>query len=205
MWRHEASGQFYSKSCYRFLFAGSITFEPWKRLWKTWAPPQCKFFLWLAMKNKCWNVDRLEKRGLPHPEVCPLCDQEQETIHHLLNRCIFARQFEHSILSPFDLGHLTSGNDEFSFSEWWRQVCNRVHKDRKRGSTLNSIIIMGVWCLWLHRNRVVFDGVAPSIGRLQRSSIDELMCWGMAGPQNLESLGLGRALNVVGSSFISTV
>jgi hypothetical protein len=34
-WRHDASGKFSSKSCYRILFAGSATFEPWKRLWKT--------------------------------------------------------------------------------------------------------------------------------------------------------------------------
>jgi hypothetical protein len=45
VWRHEASGLFSSKSCYNVLFFGSTVFEPWKRLWKTWAPPKCKFFL----------------------------------------------------------------------------------------------------------------------------------------------------------------
>lgn len=39
----------------------------------------------------------------------------------------------------------------------WRQVCNRVHKDRKK--VLNIVIILEAWCLWLHRNRVVFDGM----------------------------------------------
>jgi hypothetical protein len=116
MWRHEASGQFSSKSCCNILFVGSTIFEPWKRLWKTLATPKCKFFLWLAMKNKCWTADRLEKRGLPHPEVCPLCDQEQETIQHLLNTCIFSSQFWHSILSSFGLGHLTPAVDESSFA-----------------------------------------------------------------------------------------
>jgi hypothetical protein len=36
VWRHEASGQFTSKSCYNVLFSGFITFEPWQRLWKSW-------------------------------------------------------------------------------------------------------------------------------------------------------------------------
>jgi len=40
---------------------GFITFEPWKRLWKSWAPPKCKFFLWLAIRNKCCTSDRLER------------------------------------------------------------------------------------------------------------------------------------------------
>jgi hypothetical protein len=35
VWMHTASGQFSSKSCYRAFFMGSISFEPWKRLWKT--------------------------------------------------------------------------------------------------------------------------------------------------------------------------
>jgi hypothetical protein len=56
VWRHEAFGRFSSKSCYSVLFTGSIPFEPWKRLWKSWAPPKCKTFLWLAMRN---NVGQL--------------------------------------------------------------------------------------------------------------------------------------------------
>jgi len=59
VWMHIASGQFSSKSCYRAFFMGSISFEPWKRLWKAWAPPKCKFFLWLAIRNKCWAANNL--------------------------------------------------------------------------------------------------------------------------------------------------
>jgi hypothetical protein len=101
-WRHVTSGVLSSKSCYQSLFAGSAPFEPWKRFWKTWTPPKCKFFLWLAMKNRCWTADRLEKRGLPHPVVCPLCDQEQETIQDLLISC-FAHQFWQFVI-PFWFG-----------------------------------------------------------------------------------------------------
>jgi hypothetical protein len=31
-------------SAYRAFFTGSVTFGPWQRLWKTWAPAKCKFF-----------------------------------------------------------------------------------------------------------------------------------------------------------------
>jgi hypothetical protein len=48
---------------------GAISFEPWKRLWKSWAPRKCKFFRWLAIRNKCWTADRLQRKGLPHPVV----------------------------------------------------------------------------------------------------------------------------------------
>jgi hypothetical protein len=35
----------------------------------------------------------LARRGLDHPDKCPLCDQEEESIDHLLVSCVFARQF----------------------------------------------------------------------------------------------------------------
>jgi hypothetical protein len=143
--RHEASGLFSSKSCYNVLFFGSTVFEPWERLWKTWAPPKCKFFLWLAIRNRCCIADRLQKRGMPHPDVCPMCDQAQETIQHLLNACILAGQFWHKVLAVFGLEHLTPAADEESFADWWGKVSLKVIKTRKKG--LNSLIILGAWCL----------------------------------------------------------
>jgi len=90
-WMFDTSGTFSTRSAYRAFFVGSIGFEPWKRLWKSWAPNKCKTFVWLAIRNRCWTADRLQKRGLPHPVRCPLCDQEEETIQQLLTTCVFAR------------------------------------------------------------------------------------------------------------------
>jgi hypothetical protein len=66
--------------------------------------------------------------------IQPLCDQEQETTYHLLNTCIFARQFWHSISSPFGLGHLTPASDEFSLAEWWRQAVAEPATDPRLGT-----------------------------------------------------------------------
>jgi hypothetical protein len=74
------------------MFIGSIKFLAWRRIWKTWAPANCKFFIWLAINNRCWTSDQLAKRGLPHQAACPLCDQDVETINHILVSCVFARE-----------------------------------------------------------------------------------------------------------------
>ena len=78
-WKHTSSGHFSSKSAYRAFFTGAIAFEPWKRLWRSWAPLRCKLFLWLAIRNRCWTSDRLARRGLPHLVRCSFCDQDDET------------------------------------------------------------------------------------------------------------------------------
>jgi hypothetical protein len=86
-----ASGNYSASSAYKALFQGSIGFEPAERVWKSWAPRKCKFFIWLVEHDRCWTADRLARRGLDHPDCLPLCDQDDESINHLLVSCVFSR------------------------------------------------------------------------------------------------------------------
>jgi hypothetical protein len=108
-------------------------------------PPKYNFFVWLAIRNKCWTADRLWRKRLLHPVVCPLCDQEQETILHLLCSCSFARLFWHIIFSSLRMGHLTPAREADSFVDWWDNVQRRVPKQIRKD--IHSLIILGVWCL----------------------------------------------------------
>lgn len=59
---------------------------------------------WLVVHNWCWTVDRLAKRGLPHSEVCPFCDQAKESINYLLVGCVLPCQvwtsiFQHLVIT----------------------------------------------------------------------------------------------------------
>ena len=74
----------------------------------------------------------------------------------------------------------------------------QVHRSKRKG--VNSAIILGAWCLWLHRNRVIFDGELPTIGKVHRVFIDELSLWVLAGAKHLGSLGLAAALGAAGST-----
>jgi hypothetical protein len=71
---------------------GSVQFELVERIWNSWVLPRCKFFLWLASLNHCWTTDRLARRGLDHPLYCLLCDQEEETIQHILVGYVFFKE-----------------------------------------------------------------------------------------------------------------
>jgi hypothetical protein len=90
--RLSTSGQFTTKSAYAAMFQGAIAFEPTERVWRTWAPSKCRFFIWLVEHDRCWTDDKLARWGLDHPKQCPLCDQQAETINHLLVSCVFDRQ-----------------------------------------------------------------------------------------------------------------
>jgi len=88
IWRFSLCGQYTAKSAYDRFFQGVIRFEPYERIWKTWAPGKCRFFLWLVAHNRCWTADRLARHGLDHPTRCLHCDEDSETINHLLVDCL---------------------------------------------------------------------------------------------------------------------
>ena len=112
IWRFDASGTYSAKSIYRAFFYGSVTFEPWRRLWKSWAPRKYKFFIWLVIRNRCWTTDLLARRGLSHPKRCPLCDQERR----LLNTC-----------SLIVCCHVKYGSTSFRLWRWMKQYHNRMN------------------------------------------------------------------------------
>jgi hypothetical protein len=48
-----ANGTYSAKAAYDGLFIGSVHFGHYERVWKTWAPSKCHFFLWLSVLNRC--------------------------------------------------------------------------------------------------------------------------------------------------------
>lgn len=77
-WSWETNGQFSVCSAYAAMFAGREVVPTADFTWKYRTPLQSRFFNWLAMRNRCWTSDRLARRGLPHHDTCPFCDQEEE-------------------------------------------------------------------------------------------------------------------------------
>jgi hypothetical protein len=92
VWRWTADGTFSAKLTYGTFFPGTTVAPLAPEIWRSRAPYSCKFFTLLAARNRCWMEERLQRRGLPHPAACPLCDQEPETIQHLLLGCVVARE-----------------------------------------------------------------------------------------------------------------
>jgi len=178
-WRFEASGQFTTCSAYEALFNGSICFAAGKLIWGTWAPRECKFFLWLVAHDRCWTADRLARRGLSHPEHCPLCEQEEETINHILSACVFARQFWHRFLIYIGLQNVTPLPNDADFFLWWQQAGDRISAGVLRG--FNTLVVLGAWTIWKARNDAVFESIAPSVDRALLLAREEAELWMLSG------------------------
>ena len=60
-WSWEENGWFSVKSAYAAAFWGREVIPTADLTWKSRAPMQCRFFTWLAMKDRCWTSDRLAR------------------------------------------------------------------------------------------------------------------------------------------------
>jgi hypothetical protein len=173
LWRLVASGQFSSKSANTSMFQGVTLFEPAERVWRTWAPNKCRYFIWLVEHNWCWTSDKLTKRGLDHPERCPLCDQQDKTINHLLAPSVFVRQVWAGLLQPAGLMELTPQPHDEVFEDWWRIASMRVLGQLKKG--FNSLVVLGAWVIWKNRNSCVFNDVSPSVPAVLQMAREEAL------------------------------
>ena len=60
---------------------------------------------------------------------------------------------------------------------------------------LDSLIILGAWALWKHRNKCVFDGCSPSVTMSLRAADEERAQWEIAGAKGLCHLAAPLAEN----------
>lgn len=141
----ESTGQYTTRSAYACRFFGREHDLAATLIWQSRATLRCKFFAWLAMKNMCWTSDRLARRGLPHQVVCPLCDQEHETINHILVSGVFTRSVWDSIMEAWGKVDWTpSPND--TLLPWSAPLMPPAHGQKD----LHTLLLLVVWQLWKH-------------------------------------------------------
>lgn len=127
--------------------------DAWKILWKMKIPNKVKNFWWRACKNVLATKENLFKRKCARDRLCPICENETETVEHMIFWCPWAKAVWFGCnIKPFDnLG----GNA--SISKW---IANMV----EQLSTSEATNFMGkvantAWQIWKARNDSVFNKV----------------------------------------------
>jgi hypothetical protein len=132
----ESGGCYSSKSAYRAYFQGSVTFEPWRRYRNLGLQKSVRsFFGWLFPIGAGLPIDLKKEGYLIQISALYVTKRMRQC-----NTCWF-------LVWLLDSATL--------------YVTKKVKREYKKG--VNSLIILGAWIIWKHRNACVFEGLAPSV------------------------------------------
>ena len=85
--------------------------------------------------------------------ICPLCNNSQETIRHLLCECVVAKDFWHNVRVPPDLVNSFANPDLFG----WLKVNCQSKVSHSSSIPWAYVFTFSIWNLWKQRNGMVFS------------------------------------------------
>ncbi|GJM90174.1 hypothetical protein PR202_ga06431 [Eleusine coracana subsp. coracana] len=72
-----------------------------------------------------------------------------------------------------------------SLSSGGARLARKLQRPRE---SFNTLIILGAWIIWKHRNSCVFDGTRPSVSTIMREFENEKHLWSLAGARSMQAL-----------------
>jgi len=185
-WKFTPSGAYTAASAYRAQFLGCVKAPSIGSIWKTWAPPKCKFFAWLITQDRVWTSDRLAHRGWDHRPSCPLCRTTVETSLHLTSECRYTWRIWDLITTWTAQPGLRPSNWRPSNTtlEWWNNITTTPAIQRKAMRTLTMLIL---WEIWKERNSRVFQRQESSALSLFAKIKNKATAWTQAGASRFAS------------------
>lgn len=152
-WTLESSGKYSARSAYGIQFSGQVISNFPNLIWKAWATPPCKFFVWLLLQDRVWTAVKLQLRGWENNYFCPLCERNLETAIHLFTECLYARKIRSMIALWSNCANLHPSNwaEQSDIEEWFIALTAGGTKEA------HSIAILTLWHIWKERNVRVFN------------------------------------------------
>ena len=162
-WAFSKNGLFSLQSAY-LLARGSnplnLGFSSMSWIWKAETHPRIQFFMWLCFHNSLPTSEILVLRGLNLNPVCSLCHLENESVDHLLRRCIVAQEFWCKLKVPCEL----LATFDQPVKKWLEVNCSSRAISDHLGIPWKIVFPMGIWQLWFARNKFQFrTGVVDNL------------------------------------------
>jgi hypothetical protein len=117
-WRLTPSGVYSMSSTYAALLQGQTSLLGAKEVWKVKTPREHKFFIWFVIQGRCSTSERLQHHGMDNSGMCALCEQNIESIDHLLLSYDVSREIWFKTLRLSEWQALVP-TPEDRFVEWW--------------------------------------------------------------------------------------
>lgn len=121
--------------------------------WIKWVPRKVNIHAWRTLLDRLPTRVSLSNKGLDIPStLCPMCNNETESLAHVFAFCSIACKVWSSISRWLDVGFL----DCCSPQDLMYKV-DDLHLPVKKKLVIEGIIYSAWWVIWRHRNDEVFS------------------------------------------------
>lgn len=124
------------------------------------SPKKVNVFNWQTNLNRIPTCDSLLKRQIPlQATTCFLCNEEMETVDHMFTSCHFSAAPSGQ---NWDHGAGYNRSLHFSFKDIM-DIPYTLRGDAEFKKGIHVLFMASMWCIWKHRNQILFDKIAPSV------------------------------------------
>ena len=128
---------------------------PHRLIWNSVVPSKMGIFSWEAAWGKILTLDNLKRRGMTFANRCFLCEEDEETIDHLLIHCKSAKMLWDLFLSMVGISWVFPQSVLHTLLAW-----QGVAVGKKRKKIWIAAPSCLFWTLWRARNRMAFENEA---------------------------------------------
>ena len=118
------------------------------------------------------TLDQLKRRGMAFANKCFMCEEEEETIDHLLIHCKITKMLWDLFWSIVGISWVFPHTILHTLLAWQGAT---VGKKRKKIWLAAPLCLF--WNLWRATNRLVFENEAPSVQRIKANFVTNLWSW----------------------------
>uniref|UniRef100_A0A2N9IB72 Reverse transcriptase zinc-binding domain-containing protein n=1 Tax=Fagus sylvatica TaxID=28930 RepID=A0A2N9IB72_FAGSY len=174
-WRGSSKEGFQVRSYYKYLLPTAGIAVPWKRIWKTNAPPRVAFFVWVAAMGRILTTDNFQRRHVMVLDWCCMCKENGESISHLLLHCSAAMEIWSFMFSIFGIQWVMPGG-VLALLTCWGDSCHST-RIRKVWDMVPPCVF---WCIWWERNSRSFEGKERNLLEVKGTVLRTLLDWSKA-------------------------
>ncbi|XP_076948891.1 G-type lectin S-receptor-like serine/threonine-protein kinase At1g67520 [Bidens hawaiensis] len=127
--------------------------------WNNWVPKKVGIHAWRVEMERIPVMIELVKRGIMVTSaVCPICEEEVESVEHLMISCQFAQDVWSVISSWCKVPPI------FAFSVKDLLELHRfTHLPKRKAKAFYSVCLTTLWCLWRARSALIFEGKVANL------------------------------------------
>ena len=135
-------------------------------------PTKVGFFAWEASWGRILTLDQIKRRSITLANRCFLCEEEEETVEHLLLNCTKTKVLWNLFLAIVGVQWVFPLSVRGTLLSWHGPFVGK-----KRLKALMAAPLYLFWSIWHERNRIAFDEKRCLVQRLKTSFVFSLWSW----------------------------